>query len=123
MKKIMKNKIISKSLKDILTEDNKHFIINGLYFGYPSCCIKSFIEGLSLLYSSNRFTYSQSLFMDGSGFIPCHGCSVKMIKKDLIKKDLIKNRIHIEEYPNDFSYMNSEEWKKHYQIIKKMYIC
>jgi hypothetical protein len=114
----MKRKI-PKVLKEILTEGNEHFIISGIYFGYPSCCIKSFLEGINYIGSFKRFTVAQDLIMDESGFIPCHKCSIKIIKNSLTKKDIIKNRIHVEEYPNDCQKLTSVEWSKHYNIIKQ----
>lgn len=114
----MKRKI-PKVLKEILSEDNEHFIISGVYFGYPSCCIKSFLEGIKYIGSFKRFTVAQNLIMDESGFIPCHKCSIKIIKNSLTKNDIIKNRIHEEEYPNDFQNLTYVEWKNHYNLIKE----
>ena len=81
---------IPKKLEAIKTDNNKHFIENGIYFGYPTCCIVSFVKGLDKLGSPDRFTFAQELIMDNSGFIPCHSCSIKLIKNKLPKSFLLK---------------------------------
>jgi len=61
-------------------KNNTSYINNGLYYGYPLCCVSFFIhnciDGRSREIVSSR-TYNEQL--DGSGFIPCDLCHSKIV--------------------------------------------
>jgi hypothetical protein len=60
--------------------------IKGLYFGYPRCCIKYFIEHKENL---------PQICLDASedyGFFPCESCSVKVFNNKIKLTKLIKKR-------------------------------
>ena len=60
--------------------------IRGLYFGYPRCCIKYFIEHKDNL---------PQICLDASddyGFIPCESCSNKILNNKIKLTRLIKKR-------------------------------
>ena len=60
--------------------------IRGLYFGYPRCCIKYFIEHKDNL---------PQICLDASedfGFIPCESCSNKVTNNKIRLNRLIKKR-------------------------------
>lgn len=64
----------------------------GKYYGYPKCCIDSFI-------ADTKRTRSQRYTHKGSGFIPCNNCATKIINGESTLEQLIKNRIYSEEFP------------------------
>lgn len=49
---------IPKKLEAIKTDNNEHFIMNGIHFGYPTCCIVSFVKGVEKLGHPDRFTFA-----------------------------------------------------------------
>lgn len=81
--------------------DVLHWIKMGRYFGYPSCCIESFIE--RMLDGSWNDTEKDDERYAGfnEGFLPCDD-HIKQIKAGEIKiKDIIQNRICKTKYPFD----------------------
>jgi len=60
--------------------------IRGLYFGYPRCCIKYFIE-----HKDNLPQICLNVSED-YGFIPCESCSVKVFNNKIKLTRLIKKR-------------------------------
>jgi hypothetical protein len=62
----------------------------GKYYGYPKCCIESFIESTMLFKNKTR---TQIKISNNSGFIPCSYCSWKVLSKQCTLNDLIHNRI------------------------------
>jgi len=56
-----------------------NFVVKGLYFGYPECCIdefvRSFIDGFAVKCKRRKF--------NGTGFVPCAACNKKS-KKEIL---------------------------------------
>lgn len=71
----------------------KVWIINGLYFGYPTCCISEFIEG-------KCFTEDQYKVSNGSGFIPCKRHTKMIIEGVLNIEELITSRYCKQKFEN-----------------------
>lgn len=82
---------IPASLHPLLeNEDNRWYIIQGIYFGFPECCIIDFCKR-----SCNEWQYTneQQLVHDHTGFVPCKKCSNKILEGKETLESLLKNRI------------------------------
>ncbi len=68
--------VLDKYLK---SEDVGHFVVKGVQFGYPECCIKEFIENRCIPIYNGKIPKEQVLINNFSGFIPCikHAKQVK----------------------------------------------
>ena len=75
----------------------------GKYYGYPKCCIDSFII------DDTKRTQNQRYAHKGLGFIPCNDCATKIINGENTIEQLIKNRMYDKVFPNT--------------CMKKMRIC
>jgi hypothetical protein len=81
----------------IITEKQRpRFIILGKYYGYPSCCIDSFVI-------NTPKTHIQQFVHKGLGFIPCNSCATKIMNGENTIEELIKNRICRIPFPNHCS--------------------
>ena len=65
---------------------NKSLTENGRYFGYPECCIRSFIRGPILACNRNPVQLEAS---NHTGFIPCVKHSKQIVSGKITLKDLI----------------------------------
>lgn len=74
----------------------RFFIENGLYFGYPKCCIEDFV---------NRFPEPPPVerreIHNFKGFIPCKECCDKILSGKATLESLITNRICQTAFPSD----------------------
>lgn len=70
------------------------FNVLGKYFGYPQCCIDSFIV---LTGSVNNPLGAK--VGNSTGFIPCPVCAQKVISEEVELKELIINRECPEPFP------------------------
>lgn len=72
-----------------LNKNNQIFFLQGLYFGYPKCCIKAF-----LLKTNNlvEYDWNPDKKFHGLGFIPCKNCCKRNIENIVIK--INQNRVH-----------------------------
>jgi len=64
----------------------------GKYYGYPKCCIDSFIV-------DTKRTQTQRYVNKGLGFIPCNNCATKIMNGENTIEELIKNRIFSKAFP------------------------
>lgn len=87
----------------------------GEYFGYPSCCVKSFIR-----FSTNKGKRYpiQNKNSHPEGFVPCLKHARLLEKKMITVKELIQNRISKVEFAFDH-YMTSDKFKNGYTIAIK----
>lgn len=69
----------------------------GIYFGYPQCCIANFV----VLDDIKNRSDEQKQVHKGTGFIPCHSCTKKIVEGEVTLEGLIKNRICPTEFPNE----------------------
>jgi hypothetical protein len=67
----------------------------GKYYGYPKCCIDSFILDI-------KRTRNQRYVHKGLGFIPCNNCATKIMNGENTIEQLIKNRIFSKEFPTTY---------------------
>lgn len=71
------------------------WIHNGLFFGYPHCCIISICE----IDERETREYAQSNLSNRTGFIPCLSCCDKIINSGVTLESLIKDRINTAPFP------------------------
>lgn len=77
---------------------NKALTENGRYFGYPECCIRSFIRGP--LFACDRNPV-QLVASNGTGFIPCVKHAKQVVSGKIKLKDLIlPTREELREFPD-----------------------
>jgi hypothetical protein len=77
----------------------KRYELIGKYYGYPKCCIDSFIVDTKSTKNPKR-TRTQRYVHKGLGFIPCHDCATKIMNGENTIEQLIKNRIYSKPFPN-----------------------
>lgn len=75
-------------------ETKDQYELLGKYYGYPKCCIYSFIN------DNLKRTRKQKYVHKGLGFIPCNNCATKIINGENKIEQLIKNRICSKVFPN-----------------------
>lgn len=63
----------------MFTEQQLHWVMQGKMFGYPKCCIESFIELRHL--KSGRIRK-----LNGTGFIPCATCNELKTEEQMIEQ-------------------------------------
>ena len=88
------------SLTDSEIAYNFKWIENGLYYGYPVCCIVSFVQNNARGNFDARSSRKRIDGVDGHGYIPCNACHCKLASGFSIHKLLI-NRKHLLLFPND----------------------
>lgn len=89
-------------------ETNNIIIKQGEYFGYPICCVESFIQYLSG--KSKRYNI-QWKTAHHEGFVPCFSHAQQIHKGKIKIKDIIQNRIckidfEYDNYKGDYSMIN-----------------
>lgn len=72
-----------------MTPQQKYWLKMGRAFGYPTCCIQSFIE---LRHIEDQVVRK----LNGTGYIPCAQCNITKTKEQMIQ-EINKNRSR--EYP------------------------
>lgn len=79
-----------------IQESYKEYISKmGKYYGYPECCIKSFVN----LFHLNQKSAEQEKVHMSTGFIPCHEHAMEILAGRIVIEDLIlKSRL----YPRPF---------------------
>lgn len=74
-----------------MTKRKLQWLILGVYYGYPECCIQYFCTRKHTL-----LTLSQHIVNTACGFVPCVECSYKIIDYSIdndIKLDTTEGRI------------------------------
>lgn len=61
-----------------MSEQQRHWLKQGMLFGYPQCCIEAFLT-LNHLGSTERKLH-------GTGFIPCVCCNITKTEEQLIQE-------------------------------------
>ena len=77
-----------KSVHDVIRH-RKKLRRNGEMYGYPKCCIVSFVNNF---FKDNKLSRTQSKVHQNTGFIPCKYCSWKIISGKVKLEELITNR-------------------------------
>lgn len=98
--------------KETLTK-SEWFRLNGVYYGYPKCCIDNFIAMSGINFARSARTIEQNKVHQNNGFIPCPVCAANIVAGKNNLQDLIKNRFCPEPFPND----GRDEDKDHFVSI------
>jgi len=67
--------------------------VNGVYYGYPSCCILSFAVGRTLVDASQEYDgISSDNFLEhfGTEWVPCRRCSDRLIESGDMRARIAK---------------------------------
>lgn len=102
--KLRSRNVYANEAEDIITKNdvklNSKWRRNGIYYGYPSCCITFFINECPGHLNEILSARPYSKILVQQGYIPCNNCHRKIIAGDNIHK-LLVNRIHHMAFPND----------------------
>jgi hypothetical protein len=79
---------------DPMVDYTDHWTERGKYYGYPVCCIKSFLTTFEI-------TEAQESVHEGHGFLPCPECSQKILEGKATLESLITNRLCPTPFPED----------------------
>ncbi len=62
-----------------------HLYINGRYYGYPECCIETFVE----LFNKHPRSRERHFACKIVGYIPCASCADKILEGTVRVEDLV----------------------------------
>jgi hypothetical protein len=101
----------------LLTIEEANYIRKkqGEYFGYPSCCVKSFITFVN---GKGKRYPIQNKNSHPEGFVPCWKHAKLLDKKKITMRDLIQNRVCSLTFAFD-DFMNTENYRNGYQLAIK----
>lgn len=90
---------IEEKLKVPFIKSNLHdsWVLLGLYYGYPTCCIESFCK--SPHYLDKAFGDMRTETGNGTGLVPCTNCATKINSKEITLESLISDRIDKGKFP------------------------
>ena len=92
----------------------------GTYFGYPKCCIRSFIGYIS---GKKKRDPIQNQASHPEGFVPCKKHAKLIIQKKVKVIDLLENRVSLKEFQQlnyDGNYIAALEDNERFQVWLKM---
>jgi hypothetical protein len=92
----------------------------GDYFGYPKCCIKSFIGFIN---GKKKRDPIQNQASHPEGFVPCVKHAKQIIQKKVKVIDLLENRVSMREFQQsnyDGNYMAALEDNERFKIWLNM---
>ena len=87
-------------------KEKRYYYMVGRYFGYPDCCITSFIFNIetSLLYRK-----PEQLEAASHGFVPCPSCAASILSGKKMVDDLISDRVCPLPFPHEMSEVVDED--------------
>jgi hypothetical protein len=74
--------------------------MQGVYFGYPACCIDNFIARSHINFAPHSLHKHQKKVHQNLGFVPCPACAAEVAAGSKTLHDLIRNRFCPEPFPN-----------------------
>jgi len=84
-----------------LSDNERRNINRATTFGYPQCCIASFVERsrvpVNILVEMNKIDTRK---LDGTGYVPCALCNESKSEVELIEV-ITLNRTHHKPFPNE----------------------
>ena len=95
------------------------FLLSGVYYGYPKCCIEEFIQQ----YESGEYITRGNRKLKGTGYIPCVKCN--NLSEAALKHEINSARLHWEPFPKqgpdtyefvDFSRMVADLYLNSYEV-------
>ena len=95
--------------------ENDIIAIRGLYFGYPKCCIKYYIE------NKNNIPENCLDASENSGFIPCEICSQKILNKKKRIHNLINKRFCQVNFINNINTNDNSELEKYTKYFIELF--
>lgn len=99
----------------------------GEYYGYPKCCIRSYVEVMGRGLSPENEFYQNGkpeavTRFKGSGFVPCTDCQEIPYHSPLGALSVIKaNRVSRNEFPNGWSRYTNNQIRALIKINSKWY--
>ncbi len=78
-----------------MNKGKMQWIVFGVYYGYPECCIEYFCTRKTYF-----LTLQQAVVLTGKGFVPCNKCAAKIIDYSIdngIGLDTVKGRVRATE--------------------------
>ena len=81
-----------------LEEANNIRLNQGEFFGYPKCCVNSFIKYMS---GKGKRTHIQSKTAHPEGFVPCNKHAKQIHMREIHIHDIIKKRVCTIEFNRD----------------------
>ena len=95
----------------------------GEFFGYPKCCVKSFIKYLT---GKGKRSCIQNITSHPEGFVPCEKHARKIHRGEINVKDIILNRVCTVEFQyNNYKgeyfteVKKSEEFKEWLKMVRE----
>jgi len=99
---VIQNSFVKKEMENKNTYTNREFYKNiyknGIYYGYPKCCINSYI---SHHYNETSFTHIQLCVSSGTGFIPCLRHAEYLCARNMNIETIIGKRECFLAFPSD----------------------
>ena len=83
----MTTAIISPALVIVTEKEANQILKQGEFFGYPKCCVKSFIKYMS---GKGKRTQLQYITSHPEGFVPCHKHAKQIHMGETCIKDIIQ---------------------------------
>ena len=87
---------------------NYEWILSGVYYGFPRCCIEEFV----LYAESGSYLERETRKLSGTGYVPCTKCNQK--SEEELVKIINDNRLHWQKFPKDGpnkkSFVNFSRW-------------
>lgn len=72
----------------------RHWLVRGLMYGYPPCCIAAFVRGEQLLHD-----YVIPAEYHNTGFVPCRDCA--KVKPSIVLEHIARHRSQkLEDFPS-----------------------
>lgn len=86
----------------VIKKKNLTIAENGIFYGYPSCCIKNFENNLLQPCHERNKIYNLNLKVSNkTGFIPCNEHTQQILDKKIVLEDLIVSRICCTPFQNN----------------------
>lgn len=99
-----------------LTEKELNLLIKkqGEFFGYPSCCTRSFCR---FIIHGNKYPRHpiQNKYSHSEGFVPCLKHANLLSKNKIKLRDMIQNRVSTMAFMFD-NYMNSDNFRRGMEV-------
>lgn len=96
----MKNKITFEQIEKwvLMYEEEPFFTVAGVYFGFPDCCIESFIDDKQ----HEAYESYPKLESTGTGYMPCMCCAKEVHENwPAFQEKINANRMATLKFPNE----------------------
>lgn len=101
-----------------LYNQNSRFTRFGVFFGFPSCCIQAFIKGETQQVMKNY----PNLPSNGTGYVPCPSCALKVIDNwSAVQKEIQNRRTFSMPFPQDNAWSDNCHDTREVSQFKKIF--